>query len=996
MKHPDLSVVLITYNHERFIAEAIESVLAQTYKDYEFIIVNDGSTDRTQEIIDGFTDDRITAIHQKNQGPSVAGNNGIIRAKGKYIAYISGDDVCYPNRLERQLEYCERLNGHIIFSMCDFIGDDSNIFQPPDHIKNVFRFDNKPREGILNYLFNRGNYIVAPSLFGERKAFLDAGLFNPLYLQLQDYDLWIKLLLKNYEFYIVQEKLIKYRVRNDNLNISSDTPIARKRLYFEYTHVLRNFIELNSVEDFLKVFPDAERYGSVKKEFIPYFISRLAIDNENKNPIHQNFGINQLFELLNNEEYAMKVEKEYGFSYTDFFKLSGCSDLFDIDAVRLKRRLESENARLEAERIRIQQELNRIYSSRNWRLLTRIIRIKDRVFPQQSKKKILNILSRFIKSFYSVNRLGKVIMTEGRDGFIHELRLINYKKGGSADPIFNSWIIKNEPDKSQLMAMRLEVNSLPYQPKVSIVTPVYNPNEYDLTECLKSVLLQTYPNWELCIADGGSDKPYVKEVIKRFAKKDHRIKYVFLADNKGIAGNSNEALKLATGEYVAFLDHDDMLAPFALYEVVKLLNRDSTIDFIYSDEDKVHALADNSSRYFPHFKPDWSPDSMLSYNYVCHFAVARKRIIDDIGGFREGFNGAQDYDLLLRVIEKTDNIFHIPKILYHWRAASESTASRPETKLYAFTAGKKAIKEYLNKKGLEADVLDGLFVGSLRVKYTVRPSQKVSIIIPTKDKVHLLKKCISSILEKTDYKDYEILIIDNQSKEQETYNYYNSIKTEPRIRIFQYDKPFNYSAINNYGVKSTDAEFLLFLNNDIEVISPEWMSAMLEFAQRDDVGAVGAKLYYPNDTIQHAGVIIGLYGMADHSYRHFPRSSHGDLGRISIIQNLSAVTAGCMMMRRKVFEEVGGFEEKLTVAFNDVDLCLKIREKGYLIVYTPYAELYHYESASRGKEDTPEKLARANQEYDFMKTKWKHILEAGDPYYNPNLTLKNTDFSIKV
>src|SRR4030067_2379517 len=571
MKHTDLSVVLITYNHERFIAEAIESILSQTYKDFEFIIVNDGSTDRTKEIIDGFTDERITTIHQENQGPSVAGNNGILRAKGKYIAYVSGDDVCYPNRLERQIEYCKRLKGHIIFSMCDFIGDDSKIFEPPDQIKNVFKFNNKTRTEILNYLFNRGNYIVAPSLFGERKAFVDAGLFNPLYLQLQDYDLWIKLLLKKYEFYIVQEKLIKYRVRNDNLNISSDTPIARKRLYFEYSNILKNYIGLNSVEDFLKVFPDAERYGGIKKEFIPYFIARLAIDNEYKNPIHQNFGINLLFELLNNEEYAMKVDKEYGFKYTDFFKLSGGSDLFDIDAVRLKRRLEADKVKLEAELNSKQQELNRIYASRNWRSLIKIIQIKDRMFPHQSKRIILDLLSRSIKSLYAVFRLCKIIMKEGNDGFIHELRIINYMKGGSTDPKYNSWILKNEPDKSELRAMRLEVNSISYQPKVSIINPVFSTNRYDLIECLKSVLVQVYQNWELCLVDGCSDKPYVKEVIKQFAKKDHRIKYVSLPENKGIAGNSNEALKLATGEYVAFLDHDDMLSPFALYEEVTLL-----------------------------------------------------------------------------------------------------------------------------------------------------------------------------------------------------------------------------------------------------------------------------------------------------------------------------------------------------------------------------------------------------------------------------------------
>lgn len=971
MKNADLSVVLITYNHERFIAEAIESVLSQTYKDFEFIIVNDGSTDRTQEIIDGFTDDRITAIHQNNQGPSVAGNNGILRARGKYIAYISGDDVCYPNRLERQIEFSERFKGHVIFSMCDFIGDDSKIIEPPDYIKNVFNFNNKTREEILNWFFFWGNYIVAPSLFGERKAFLDAGLFNPLYLQLQDFDLWIKLLLRYYQFYIVQEKLIKYRIRNDNLNISSDTPVARKRLYFEYAHVLRNYIELISVEEFLKVFPDAERYGGVKKEFIPYFIARLAIDNENKNPIHHNFGINLLFELLNNQEYAIKIENEYGFKYADYFKLSGNSDLFDIDAFRLKLSLESDIQRLEAELEYKQAELNWIHSSLEWRLLRKLKRIKDKMFPANTIRKDMYDWS--LRHMKGLPR--------------------ESEKEHSDDPLYNSWISKNEPDKSQLKAMQNESKLWSYQPKVSIVTPVYNPDEYDLNECLNSVLSQIYPNWELCLVDGGSDKPHVKKVIERFTRKDSRIKYVELPQNKGIAGNTNEALKLASGEYVAFLDHDDTIAPFALYEVVKQINLNPETDLIYSDQDMIPAHGNN--RYSPFFKPEWSPDTFLSYNYLCHLVVVRRNILEKIGGLREGFDGAQDYDLILRVISETSNIRHITKMLYHWRASNESVASTVTNKPLASDAGKRAISDYLKHKGLEAEVLDGPIQTWYRVKYLLKPFQKVSIIIQTKDNVHLLKLCIESILTKTDYKDYEIILVDNQSKESETHDYYNVIKSQPRIKLLHYDKPFNYSAIYKFAVSTTESEHVLFLNDCIEVISHEWLSAMMEFAQREDVGAVGAKLYYPDDTIQHAGVIVGLQGIADYPHRHFPRSSNGVAGRINIIQNFSAVTSDCMMMRKQVFEEVGGFDEKIT-AYNDVDLCLKIREKGYLIVYTPYAELYHYESDSRGKEEIPEKFTSAKEETDFIRRKWKNFFDAGDPYYNPNLTLTNTDLSIKV
>lgn len=570
----------------------------------------------------------------------------------------------------------------------------------------------------------------------------------------------------------------------------------------------------------------------------------------------------------------------------------------------------------------------------------------------------------------------------------------------AGDP-YKQWILKNEADKDHLKALRDKVQAGSYKPMISIVTPVYNPRRYDLTSCIKSVLSQTYDNWELCLADGASDKPYVKETIERFARKDKRVNFSFLSRNLGIAGNSNEALKLATGEYVAFLDHDDMIAPFALYEVVRRLNEDSSTDFFYSDEDKVPA--ESGERYAPFFKPDWSPDTFLSYNYLCHFAVIRKTVIEKAGGFREGYDGAQDYDLFLRVVQITNRIKRIPRVLYHWRAASGSTSAALMAKPYALDAAKRAISDYLKGRGVTADVSDGLFPTSYRVRHKIQPSQKVSIIIPTKDNIHLLRPCVASIIEKTGYKDYEIVIVDNQSKEKETLEYLGAIDGSEggRIRVVSYDKPFNFSAINNFAAQSTDAGILLFLNNDTEVINSEWLSAMLEFAQREDVGAVGAKLYYPNDTIQHAGVIVGLRGLAAHAHKDFPRTSSGYFGRLKVIQNVSAVTGACMMVRKKVFEEVGGFEERLSHAFNDVDLCLKIMEKGYLIVFTPYAELYHYDSASgasKGHEAVPtqEGKERFASEKAFMLNKWKDVIAAGDPYYNPNLTLDKWDFSIKL
>jgi GT2 family glycosyltransferase len=540
-----------------------------------------------------------------------------------------------------------------------------------------------------------------------------------------------------------------------------------------------------------------------------------------------------------------------------------------------------------------------------------------------------------------------------------------------------------------------------YRPKISIVVPVYNTNEKWLRLCIESVINQVYDNWELCIADGGSTKPHIKRILEQYPRQDARIRVKFLSENKGIAGNSNEALAIATGEFVGFLDHDDELETSALYEVVKLvlyevaklLNEKQDIDFIYSDEDKIST---RGKRLDPHFKPDWSPDTLYSCNYITHFSVIRKSIVDELGGFREGYDGSQDYDLFLRVVERTQRVAHISKVLYHWRMIPQSAAFSSNAKPYAYIAAKKAIKDSLSRRKVEAEVLDGPSAGFYRVKYKILGNPKVSIIIPTRDEVKVLQRCIRSILGKTGYDNYEILIVDNQSRQSATFKYYDETKSNPKIRITKYDDTYNYSKINNYAVSQVDSECIVFLNNDTEVISREWLTAMLEYVQRKEVGIAGALLYYPNNTIQHAGVITGITGVAGHSFRNFSSKDTGYSNRAKIVQNLSAVSGACMMIKKSVCEKVGGFDEDFQVAFGDIDLCLKVREEGYLIVYTPYAELYHWESLSRGYEDTPEKQARLKKEIEYFQKKWKDVLAKEDPYYNPNLTIDREDFSIRV
>lgn len=560
------------------------------------------------------------------------------------------------------------------------------------------------------------------------------------------------------------------------------------------------------------------------------------------------------------------------------------------------------------------------------------------------------------------------------------------------ESIYEAWIDKNEPKENELMIQRK--TRFKYEPKISIIVPTYNTPEKFLIEMIESVRNQTYGNWELCIADGGSNER-VRNILRQYALEDNRIKIKLLGENKGIAGNSNEALSLATGEYIALLDHDDMLPPFALFEVVKTINENPDADFIYSDEDKISK--DGKKRFDPHFKPDWSPYSLRSYNYITHLSVFKNDLIKQVGGFREGYDGSQDYDLILRASERAKKIVHIPKVLYHWRISENSTALNPKAKLYAYEAAKKALNDHLKRLNIKGYVEDGLFLGSYRVRYILDNSPLVSIIITNKDKVELLKECIDSIVYKSTYSNYEIIICENNSEEKKTFEYYDELISHyNNIRIVKWDKPFNYAAANNFAVKYAKGDVFVFLNNDTKVITNDWLENMLELTLREDVGIVGAKLLYENDTIQHAGVVVGLLGVAGHIGKNKSRNYNGHMGNLLIIRNVSAVTGACLMIKRHVFDEVGGFDERFVLAFNDIDLCLKVREKGYNILFTPYAELYHYESETRGYENTPEKQERFKREIDLFKQKWHDILMSGDPYFNKNFDLSKEDFIIKV
>lgn len=530
-------------------------------------------------------------------------------------------------------------------------------------------------------------------------------------------------------------------------------------------------------------------------------------------------------------------------------------------------------------------------------------------------------------------------------------------------------------------------------PCFSIAVPLYQTKEKYLREMIESVQAQTYTNWELCLADGSGREHSLQPVVGEYIAKDKRIKYCLLDSNEGIAGNTNEALKMAEGDFVVLTDHDDLLSPEALYQCAKAVQKEPQTDVIYSDEDKV----DMSGKKFfePHFKSDYNIDLLCTMNYICHLFVVRKDVMEQAGLFESCYDGAQDHDFILRCTENAEHIVHIPKVLYHWRCHAQSTSENPESKLYAFENGCKAVKAHYDRIGIPAEVEQGPFYGMYRTRYLWKEQPLVSILIPNKDHAADLKKCMDSIEEKSTYRNFEFIIVENNSTEEETFAYYKEIEKRDDVRVLYYKGEFNYSRINNFGAREANGEYVLLLNNDTEMIEPDSIKEMLDVCMRPDVGIVGAKLIFEDNTIQHAGVIIGFGGVAGHAFIGQDRDDNGYFSRIISVQDLSAVTAACLMVRRSVFDEVEGLNEDFKVAFNDIDFCLKVRKAGYLVVYNPYAQFYHYESKSRGQEDSADKVARFQQEIGLFGERWGELLENGDPYYNPNLTLDKADFSLK-
>jgi GT2 family glycosyltransferase len=674
---------------------------------------------------------------------------------------------------------------------------------------------------------------------------------------------------------------------------------------------------------------------------------------------------------------GMAVEIEFDHPKSTDFLIAKDGFLAERDGLLERiRRLESRLADLQGAR----EELEMIRRSRVWRLAERLrvlfyVRLLGLVPPLQ--KALLGLTRR------RLNAGGAAPAAPGARPapLPGERPYDRWRKAHALTPARRAEIMR-------------EIEGFTRKPRISVVMPVYNADPAFLEAAIASVQAQLYENWELCIVDDRSSRDETLDVLR--ALNEPRIKVRYLAKNKNIAGATNEAIRMAGGEYFALMDNDDEMSPEALYQVVRAINA-SDPELVYTDEDFI----DHDGRYVnPHFKPDFSPDLLLSHNYITHLLVVGRGLLERIGPLDSAYDGAQDYDLVLRATEATDRIVHLPRVLYHWRMSASSTSFDADAKPQALDSARRALQAALDRRGIDAVVRDGNIPHFFRVKRAIpqKDPPLVSVIIPFRDKPELLRMCLGSILEKSTYACFEVIGISNNSEGVSTFSAMREFeKRDPRIRFYEHNIPFSFSKLINFGASKARGEHLLLLNNDIEILSWDWIEAMLEHSQRAEVGVVGAKLYYPDNTVQHAGIIIGIGGYAGHAHKHFDSFGTGYFNRLHVIQNVSAVTGACMMVKRSVFEEVGGFdEESFGVACNDVDFCLRVKEKGYLNVFTPYAEAYHHESLSRGYEDTPEKQARFDREKAHFSVRHENILRQGDPYYNPNLSLDTESFDIRI
>ena len=940
---PKISVCITHYNRPQMLQEAVQSIQNQTYGNIEMIVVDDGSTDEAVEkTLRALEAKGVRVIVQENKYLGAARNTGAKAATGEYILFMDDDNLAMPQEVATLVKVAQR-------TQADVVTTAMRIFETsPEKEQWIFcPLGGDVQSGFFSNVFGDANALWKKSTFNTLGGFTeDYGVGY------EDWELFSKAVLKGYRLEICPEAGFYYRELPTLM--STKTPF-----YKNHYRALRPFTQAHLEQQ-------------------PMLTLAQGIFLE---------AAVQAKEIQSAYKAAKQMEQKYQ------------------SADKAAKQMEQKHRVLQYELQNVVQEyktamytVNAVLSSTSWRVTAPLRKL---MILLRSARKLL--VPGNYKTAFNIWR---------EHGFLGLRGMVTTfcvgRHSGNEQRNYSEWIMRYEtlnPEKRKKIEERIQIFEKP--PLISVVMPVYNVEEKWLRLAVKSVQEQVYPYWELCIADDASPAPHIRPLLEQLMQEDARIKVIFREKNGHISESSNSALSLAKGEFVALMDHDDLLSPDALFRVAEAINQHPDVMMLYSDEDKIDT---EGNRYSAYFKSDWNTDLFYAQNMFSHLGVYRRSLIEKVGGFRKGFEGSQDYDLALRCLEQIneEQIHHIPRVLYHWRSIPGSTSIALNEKSYAGTAAQKALYEHFARKYPKQNInLAPTFIpGSLRVVWPLPEKLPlVSLIIPTRNGLDILSLCIASILKKTRYVNYEILIVDNQSDDPKTLEYFDAIQQkEARIRVVKYDHPFNYSAINNFAVEQTKGDIIGLINNDIEAMNGAdeercWLTEMVSHVVRPEVGAVGAKLYYPNGTVQHGGVLTGLGGgahhaVAGHLFVGLTKNDAGYFARGIVTQQLSAVTAACMLMRREVFEEVGGLDvENLPVAFNDVDLCLKIRKAGYKIIWTPFAELIHHESISRGKEDTPEKKARALKEILFMRNKWGDFL-LNDPFYNPNLNYIRGDFAL--
>lgn len=948
---PILSVVIPFFNDRRYILDALASVERLIdQKAVEIIIVNDESTDEASlKILSELRSQYRVIDNVKNQGLAKTRNVGINAAIGKYILPLDSDNKVEPNYIIEAVNYLEKDDKTaVVYSSPRFFGDKKLYNTLPEF--TPWR--------LLSF-----NFIDACAVY-RKDVWTTLGEYDtnmPGHPGYEDWEFWLRCLNAGYGFKALSGYLFEYRVREGSMVTKTNAPENRK-LILEYLTEKYNDLY--------------QKHARKVQVFMSEYLSMVEIAHHNKDK-----------ELI---EQTHIIEDQ--------------KDTIDDKIIELDA-LNKQNSTLSSLVTDLELTLQNIKDSKLYRIKMFLAKLKRIIsspsYIPSSKKGFLGKLKYFVSSngkklvrkfFTVIFKNLYLFLEQEKVQIVKENELIHHMGTGKTVGLYQNYVSKYFPKEGDIKQFKVEMQSFEYRPLISIAMPVYNAPLKYLKQAVQSVRVQMYDNWELCIADDCSTDPELKAYLIELNKED-QIKVHFREKNGHISHCSNSALAIAEGEYVALMDQDDLISPDALFQMVKKLNQDQSIDFIYSDEDKVD---ENNQFLSPHFKPDWSPDNLLCRNYICHFSLLRKSILDEIGGFREGFEGSQDHDLFLRFTEKTDKIHHIPKILYHWRIHEESTAGNSGAKSYTIKASKKAIDEAIKRRGYSGIVNIGNLPGHFTVRYMVKKPGKVSIIIPTKDKADVLSLCLETIFSKTKYPDFEVIVISNNSEEASLFDLLAKFKNQypDQFDWQEINTPFNFAHLMNEGVKKATGDYYLFLNNDTEIIHEDWITGMVEQAQRDEIGAVGVKLLYPNNTIQHGGVVIGLGGAAGHVFVGDSKDSFGYFGYNVSTNNFSAITGACMMIAKKAFEEVDGFDERFEIEYNDIDLCLRLLETGRNNIYLSHVELYHHESISRGSPFADKvSTARHIKELGMFKDRWKKYIDH-DPAYNPNLHLGYHNFRI--